>query len=124
MYVAHSEVAYARGVDPGIIDRLLNDVNAPGIDDRLPPVLAFVGKLVRTPAQLSQADADAILEANWDENALHDMVAITSRAAFMHRLTAGLGFTPMSREQAAQKARARIEHGYVNLYPSLASRKS
>ncbi len=45
-----------------------------------------------------------------------DLVFITARAAFMHRLVAAHGFTPMTREQAAKRARQRIEHGYVNLY--------
>jgi hypothetical protein len=36
----------------------------------------------------------------------------------MQRLVEGHGFTPMSREHAAQRARQRVERGYVNLYPA------
>jgi alkylhydroperoxidase family enzyme len=123
VYAAHSEVVYARGYENGLLDRLLEDVKAPGLDDRLRPVLSYIVKLTRNPDELSQADADAVFAAGWDERGLHDAVAVTARAAFMHRFTVGFGFRPMSREVAIQKAKARIEKGYVNLYPTLASRK-
>jgi alkylhydroperoxidase family enzyme len=124
VYAAHSEVVYARGYESGLLDRLLEDVNAPGVDDRLRPVLAYIAKLARAPDELSQADADAVFAADWNERALHDAIAVTGRAAFMHRLTAGFGFRPMSREAAKRSAKARIEKGYVNLYPTLANHKS
>jgi hypothetical protein len=41
------------------------------------------------------------------EQALHDAIAVTARAAFMQRLVEGHGF-----------AKRRVEHGYVNLYPA------
>ena len=34
---------------------------------------------------MTQADADAVFAAGWDEHALHDAIAITARAAFMQR---------------------------------------
>jgi hypothetical protein len=71
-----------------------------------------------TPGEMSQSDADAVFAAGWDEQALHDAVAITARAAFMQRLVEGHGFAPMSREVAAQHARRRVELGYVNLHPA------
>lgn len=123
VYTAHSEVAYARGYPRGLLDRLLEDVNADGVDEKFRPVVAYTVKLGRSPNEVTQADADAVFAAGWDEKALHDIIAITARAAFMHRLTAGFGFIPMSRERAAEKAKARIEKGYVNLYPSFAERK-
>jgi alkylhydroperoxidase family enzyme len=124
VYVGHSEVAYALGYEAGLLDKLLNDLNAPGIEHKLRPVLAFVGKLSRTPSDMTQADADAVFTAGWQENDLHDAIALTARAGFMHRLTAGHGFIPMTRDVAAQKARTRIEKGYINLYPSLAKRQA
>lgn len=118
VYVAHSEVAYAWGIEHGVIDRLLQDPEAAPIDARLKPLLAFVRKLAVTPGEMSQADADAVFAAGWDEHALHDAIAITARAAFMQRLVEGHGFTPMQRDVAAGQARRRVEHGYVNLYPA------
>ena len=115
--VAHSEVAYALGVEPGTVERLLDDPQDAVVDARLRPLLAFVRKLATTPGDMSQADADAVFATGWDEQALHDAIAITARAGFMQRLVEGHGFVPMSKELAAGRARERVERGYVNLYP-------
>lgn len=112
----HSAVAYARGIEPGTIDKLLADPDSAPVDDRLRPLLAFVRKLAVDPNGIGQADADAVFAAGWDEQALHDAVAIAGRAAFMHRLVAGMGFAPLDPEVAASHAKKRIEHGYVNIY--------
>jgi AhpD family alkylhydroperoxidase len=68
VYVAHSEAAYAWGVENGLLDRLLQDPAAAPADARLKPLLAFVRKLMLTPGKMRQADADAVFEAGWDEN--------------------------------------------------------
>jgi len=117
VYGAHSEVAYAWGVERGVLDRLLTDPETAPVEARLKPLLAFVRKLMLTPGAMTQADADAVFGAGWDEKALHDAIAVTARAAFMQRLVEGHGFTPMTPEHAATQAKRRVELGYVNLYP-------
>jgi uncharacterized peroxidase-related enzyme len=123
VYGAHSEVAYAWGIRAGLLDRLLENPDTAPVDARLKPLLAFVRKLALTPGAMTQADADAVFAAGWDEHALHDAIAVTARAAFMQRLVEGHGFTPMSRETAAKHARRRVELGYVNLYPAFRGSK-
>lgn len=123
VYVAHSEVAYAWGIENDVIERLLEDPETAPLDAKLKALLAFVRKLMATPGEMSQADTDAVLEAGWDEQALHDAIAVTGRAAFMQRLVQGYGFTPMTREAAVKRAKERIEHGYVNLYSAFREKK-
>lgn len=123
VYAAHSEVAYAWGIEAGLLDRLLEDPNTAPVEAKLRPLLAFVRKLMLTPGAMAQADADAVFEAGWDEHALHDAIAVTARAAFMQRLVEGHGFTPFTREVAAKHAKRRVELGYVNLYPAFRSDK-
>lgn len=118
VYGAHSEVAYAWGFEPGVLDRLLDDPETAPVEPRLKPLLAYVRKLMATPSQMQQADADAVFAAGWDEQALHDAIAVTARAAFMQRLVEGHGFTPLPRETAVEHAKRRVERGYVNLYPA------
>jgi uncharacterized peroxidase-related enzyme len=115
--VAHSAVAYAWGIDAGLVEQLLADFDAAPAEPRLKALLALVGKLAASPNAVAQADVDAVLQAGWSEQALHDAVAVTARAAFMHRLVAAYGFTPLTREAAQHKAKKRLELGYVNLYP-------
>jgi AhpD family alkylhydroperoxidase len=121
--VAHSEVAYARGVERGLVERLVEDPEMP-VEPRLKPLLAFVRKLALTPGAMEQADADAVFAAGWSEEALHAAIAVTARAAFMQRLVEGHGFVPVSREVAARRARERLERGYVNLYPAFREQNS
>lgn len=120
--VAHSEVAYALDIERGAVERLLEDPATAPVDARLKPLLAYVRKLMTIPSAMSQSDADAVFAAGWDEQALHDAIAITARAAFMQRLVEGHGFVPMSQEQAAHRAKQRVERGYVNLYPAFRER--
>ena len=123
VYVAHTEVAYAWGFESGLVDRLLEDLETAPVDARLKPLLAFVRKLMLTPGAMTQADADAVFAAGWDEKALHDAIAVTARAAFMQRLVEGHGFTPMPQEVAAKHAKRRVELGYVNMYPAFRDAK-
>lgn len=115
--VAHAAVAYALGIARGTVERLIEDPATAPVEPRFRPLLAYVRKLMTTPGVMSQADADAVFAAGWDERALHDAIAITARAAFMQRLVEGHGFVPMSSEQAERRAKQRVERGYVNLYP-------
>jgi len=123
VYAAHSEVAYAWGIEEGLLDKLLDDPNSAPVEPRLKPLLAFVRKLTLTPGDMTQADADAVFAAGWDEKALHDAIAVTARVSFMQRLVEGYGFIPMSRDVARKHAHRRVELGYVNLYPKFAKRE-
>src|SRR3954447_23011287 len=49
VYVAHSEVAYAWGVEQGLIAKLLDDPDSAPMEARLKPLLAYVRKLMLTP---------------------------------------------------------------------------
>jgi uncharacterized peroxidase-related enzyme len=116
--VAHAEVAYACGIQHGLVEQLVSSFETAPVEPRLNAILAFVRKLALAPSQVSQADADAVFQQGWDEHALHDAIAVTARAAFMQRLAQGFGFVPLSREVAAKHAKKRVERGYVNLYPA------
>jgi uncharacterized protein YciW len=56
-------LTYEWGIEDGLLDRLLDDLESAPIEQRLKPLLAFVRKLTLTPAQITQADADAVFAA-------------------------------------------------------------
>ena len=122
-YVAHAAAAYAWGIEEGLIDKLLDDLESAPIAEKFKPLLAFVKKLTLTPSGVSQEDADAVFAAGWDEKALHDAIAVTARMNFMCRVVQGYGFVPLSPEIAKERAERRVKLGYVNLYPALAENK-
>ena len=72
VYVAHSEVAYAWGIERGLIERLLENPDTANVGAKLKPLLAFVRKVMLTPNAMTQADADAVFAAGWEEQALQD----------------------------------------------------
>jgi uncharacterized peroxidase-related enzyme len=121
VHVAHSEVAYAWGIPNGLVEQLLADPQTPAVEPKLQVLLGYVRKLMTEPNAMGQADLDAVLAAGWNEQALHDAVAVTARGAFMHRLIAAYGFKPMAREAHAKKAHKRKALGYVDLYPGFAA---
>ncbi|MEJ8850786.1 hypothetical protein [Variovorax rhizosphaerae] len=118
VFIAHAEVAYARGIERGVLEQLLRDPENASVEARLKPVLSLVRKLSVTPSDVCQFDVDSVVSAGWDEHASHDAISIAGRAAFMHRIATGFGLVPLSREMAAKHAVRRIEKGYVNVVRS------
>ena len=63
-----------------------NDIDGAPIAEKLKPLLHYVEKLNRLPSRLTQADADRVFAAGWDEQALHDAVSVCALFNFMNRL--------------------------------------
>ena len=87
----HTVTAEAFGVPAGVLTAAVTDLASAPVDERLKPVLAYVGKLTRTPARMTEADAEAVFAAGWDERALHDAVLVCALFNFMNRMVEGLG---------------------------------
>jgi len=122
-YVAHGAAVEAWGIEAGLLDKLLDDPATAPIEDRFKPLFAYIRRLTLAPASVTQADADAVFAAGWDEKGLHDAIAVTARMNFMCRIVQGHGFIPMSPERAKTQAERRRKVGYVDLYPSFAGEK-
>ena len=90
-YNTHKATAEAFGVDEGLLQKLLDDVNTSPVEDKLKPVLRYVKKLTESPSKMVQADVDAIFEAGWDENSFHFTVMICALFNMMNRIMDGYG---------------------------------
>lgn len=90
-YNTHKATAEAFGVDEGLLETMLADLNDSAVDERLKPVLHYVGKLTETPSKIVQADVDAIFAAGWDEDCFHFAVMICGLFNFYNRLMDGYG---------------------------------
>lgn len=104
---AHVVAARAFGVDPDLFDGLMADLEESRVDGKLKPVLAYVGKLTRTPSMMTEADADRVYAAGWDEQALFDAVSVCALFNFMNRIVEGSGIkaNPLDADQAELDAR-------------------
>ena len=84
------------------------------IDDRLRPLLRYVGKLTHSPGRVSPADAEAVTAAGWDEQALHDAVSVCALFNFMNRFVDGLGIRADA-DYADTSGTRLADHGYAGL---------
>jgi len=104
---AHVVAARAFGIDPGLFDELMADLENSAVDTKLKPILAYVGKLTRTPSLMTEADARRVYQAGWDEQALFDAVSVCALFNFMNRIVEGSGIkaNPLVADDAEIEAR-------------------
>lgn len=113
-YGVHSVTAARFGIDPETLTRLLHDVDSADVDDRMRPLLRYVGKLTTSPSRITPADAQCVFDAGWDERALHDVVAVGSLFNLMNRYVDGLGVTA-DEDYLSVSGRRLAEGGYAGL---------
>lgn len=87
----HTANAANLGIDVALLEGLLASVDDAAISDRLKPIFRFVKKLTEQPAQIVQADAEAVFAAGWDETGLGDAIAICAYFNMVNRLVDGHG---------------------------------
>jgi len=122
-FVAHSAAAVAWGIEQGLVEKMLQNLDTAPIENRFKPLFEYIRKLTLAPASVTQSDANAVFAVGWDEKGLHDAIAVTARMNFMCRIVQGHGFIPMSQERAKAQAEKRKQAGYVELYPAFAGEK-
>lgn len=121
---AHVIAAGAFGIDEGLIDTLMQGVDAAPVDERLKPVLAYVEKLTRTPSKIGPSDAQKVYDAGWDEQALFDAISICALFNLMNRIVSGSGITldprlrPADEIEARRKRMAQPRHDPYEAEPS------
>ena len=87
----HVGVAEACGVAPDLIKALLTDIETAPIEARMKPILHYVRKLTLSPARMTEADATAVYDAGWGDDALYSTVLVTALFNFYNRLVDGVG---------------------------------
>lgn len=104
---AHVVAARAFGIDGDLFEGLMADLATSAVDEKLKPILAYVGKLTRTPAMMTEADAAAVYAAGWEEQALFDAVSVCALFNFMNRIVEGSGIkaNPLAASPAELDAR-------------------
>ncbi|MGB5734087.1 MAG: hypothetical protein WBM40_06570 [Thiohalocapsa sp.] len=90
-YNTHKATAETFGVDAGLLDSMLTDLDSSAVDEALKPVLRYVKKLTESPSRMVQADADAIFAAGWDEDCFHYTVMICALFNMYNRIMDGYG---------------------------------
>jgi len=73
---ARSLVARAFGVDETVLAASLDNTDVALVDARLKPTLRYVRKLTETPSRMTAADAAAVYDAGWNDEALLHAIAV------------------------------------------------
>ncbi|NJO24311.1 MAG: peroxidase-related enzyme [Sphingomonadales bacterium] len=115
----HSVTAETFGVDPALLTRMIDDLERSGLGDKWLSLMAYVRKLTLSSSRLVAADAQAVLAAGWDEQALHDAIAVVCLFNFMNRFADGHGIKGESSVFVA-RGKALMEGGYDPLLETLA----
>lgn len=102
---AHKSIAQVHGVEPELLERLVQDPESAGVEPALLPLLAYVKALTESPNSIRPAHAEAVFAAGWDEDALYDAVSVCALFNFMNRLVEGTGVVTSPEVQAAQRER-------------------
>jgi uncharacterized peroxidase-related enzyme len=110
----HTVTAQACGVAAGVAPAVVEDLDAAPVDEKLRPILRYVGKLTRAPSSVTRADADAVRAAGWSDQALHDAVMVCALFNFMNRMVEGHGI--QAGTDYFEKSGRRLEElGYAGL---------
>lgn len=88
---SHRLYAEAFGVDPALIDALIDDVDSAPVDRNLKPLLRYVQKLNDEPSRLVTADAEAVFAEGWSEKALVEAIRVCSLFNLFNRIVFGAG---------------------------------
>lgn len=107
---AHVLAAEAFGIAPDLFRALMEDLDTSPVAEKLKPLLAYVGKLTRTPSRMAPSDAAAVYGAGWSEEALFDAISVCALFNMMNRIVEGSGITidPLAmtpEDRAARRAR-------------------
>lgn len=95
---AHTVHAKAFGVDVSIIEAMMDNLQAAEVEERLKPMLQYAGKLTTNPSRITEADAQAVYDANWSEEALFDAIQVCGLFNLMNRMLEGTGITEYPRD--------------------------
>ena len=100
---SHVAVADVFGLDEALLSQLIVDIDAAEVDELIKPVLKYIKKLTETPSRMTEADAQAIYAAGWDEQAFFDVVSICGLHNLLNRVVDGCGIE-VGRQEAKTTA--------------------
>ena len=99
------------------MDAIRENISTSGLDENMQPLYAFIAKLTLHPAEMTQADADLVFAAGWDERALHDAIEVCALFNFMNRYAEGHGL--IADPENFKQENSVLKGGYLPLIEAL-----
>lgn len=108
---AHRAIS-VRGMDPAVVDAVLQDYRSAPIADPLRAALAFLEKMTKDPDGLTAADARTALDAGVTVARLEDAAAVGAVFAVITRNANALDFEIPTPEEFDRSAAMLLRRGY------------
>jgi len=123
-YGAHKNVCLALGVDEGLFQKLVDDIDTAPVDEKLKPILKYVRKLTLTPNKMNDEDAKACYRAGWSEEDLTIAIAVCSSWNWFNRMILGHGIDKKWDEAVfrSRGAPEKMTQGYKTYYDEMISK--
>lgn len=90
-YGSHRLFAEAFGLDEGLLEKLVEDLEGTEIDAKTKALLIYARKLNTLPSKVVQADIDALHAAGWSDQAICETAQINGLFNMMNRIIEGTG---------------------------------
>lgn len=88
---AHVRIAKEFGIEPSLLESLLDDIDSSKIEERMKPLLRYVKVLTKTPSKITRELIDNIHDSGWDDHAIYDAASVCALFNFMNRIVEGMG---------------------------------
>lgn len=120
-YGAHKNVCMALGVDEGLFQKLVDDIDTAPVDEKFKPVLKYVRKLTLTPSQMTDDDAIACYRAGWNEEDLTLAITVCASWNWFNRMIEGHGIDKKWDEEVfrARGAPEKMAGRYIDYYKEM-----
>lgn len=118
---AHKNVCMALGIDEGLFQHLVDDIDTAPVSDKLKPLLKYVRKLTLTPSQMTDEDAIACYRAGWNEEDLTLAITVCASWNWFNRMIEGHGIDKKWDEEVfrSRGAPERMANGYKAYYDEM-----
>jgi uncharacterized peroxidase-related enzyme len=110
----HEAVAARFGVEAGVLDALLEDVETAPVSAKLRPAFHYLHKLTLQPARMVAADANAVYDAGWEDPALYHLACLCALFSFDNRVIQGVGIPPHEPSKLDSTADRLHARGYAS----------
>ena len=88
---SHKAVARQFGIQPEVIEQLVENIDTAPVNETLKPVFIYLKKLTLNPSKLTESDVEKVKAAGWSEDALHEAILVGCLFNFYNRLLDGHG---------------------------------
>lgn len=122
-YGSHKVYAQLFGFDADLMDAMIADLETAPVPDKLRPLMAYVRKLNTLPSRLTDADAQAVYDAGWGEEALYEAVQVNALFNMMNRIIEGTGINfDYDDDPTRHPAQGSTPEAHANSYSKFASK--